>query len=109
MRQMYNLTVQIIRYVDNLQPGVVACELLDAAGCCHTFIDKLPIFTTESLDATSAYPGPGIVRCEVVARWKDAHGHEFVRVSTATPDSVKSTEGVSAFTVLAKLIHPASG
>jgi hypothetical protein len=88
---------------------VVACELLDAEGRCHTLIDKLPIFTTESLDGTSAYPRPGIVRCEVVTRWQDAHGQEFVRVTTTTPDSVESTEGLSAFTVFAQLVHPASG
>jgi hypothetical protein len=35
--------VQIVRFVDEYQPGIVACELLDAACHCHTIIAKVPL------------------------------------------------------------------
>ena len=68
---MAELAVQIVRFVDDTQPGVVACEFSDADGRRHTLIDKVPIFTTEHLDASSAYPQGGAVRCEVLSRWRD--------------------------------------
>lgn len=54
-----NLVVSIIRFVDDTQPGVVACEFEDAEGRRHTVIDKVPIFTCEPLDAESIYPKLG--------------------------------------------------
>lgn len=37
---------------------------MDAENRKHKLIDKVPIFTTELLDATSKYPQTGVVRCE---------------------------------------------
>jgi hypothetical protein len=48
------LRVEIVRFV-----SVVACELMDAEGRKHTFIDKVPIFSLKSLDEKDAYPLPG--------------------------------------------------
>ena len=94
------LAVQIVRFVDDAQPGWVACEFLDAHGHTHTLIDKVPIFTDKILEATSVYPQPGSVGCEVLARWKDASGRELLRVSTAKPCWITSTEELSEFVVL---------
>jgi hypothetical protein len=105
---MQNLSVQILRFVGNHQPGWVACDLLDAEGRRHVFIDKVPIFTIEPLDAGSGYPKPGMVRCEVLKRWQDEKGLELVRVSTTSRDGVESTEGLREFTVFARLITSGS-
>ena len=43
--QHADLAVQIVRFVDECQPGVVACEFVDADGHLHTLIDKVPIFS----------------------------------------------------------------
>lgn len=106
---MPKLSVQIVRFVGNHQPGWVACDLVDAAGRRHVFIDKVPIFTIEPLDVNSDYPKPGIVRCKVLKRWQGEKGLELVRVSTTGPDGVESTEGLCEFTVSAKLIMSVSG
>ena len=94
------LIVQIVRFVDDHQPGWAECEFIDAEGRKHRFVDKVPIFSAERLDAASTYPRAGGIAGEVVARWKDAQGRELVRVTTARPYPIESTEGVSEFVVL---------
>lgn len=95
------LSVRIARFIDDSQPGWVECEFVDASGRRHTLRDKVPIFNTERLDADSAYPQAGVAGCDVLARWKDEHGRELVRVTTARPCDIASTEGLSEFVVLA--------
>jgi hypothetical protein len=98
---MMQLAVQIVRFVDDEpQPGIVACEFVDANGHRHTLIDKVPMCSGERVDANSAYPQPGGVRCEALARWRDANGRDVVRITTDLPDHVESSEGVSEFVVL---------
>jgi hypothetical protein len=98
---MCNLAVQIMRFLGyDPQPGIVACEFADAEGRVHTLIDKVPIFSTETIDADSIYPLPGHASCEVLERWRDVRGCELVRVSTARPWGIESTEGLSEFVVL---------
>jgi hypothetical protein len=103
------LSVQIVRWVDDYQPGIVACEFEDAEGHCHVVIDKVPIVTAANLDAASRYPQPGAIRCEILARWRDAQGRELVRISTARPDAVESTEGLSQFVVFASQLPAEPG
>lgn len=88
-----------MRFVDDHQPGWVECEFIDAEGRKHRFVDKVPIFSAEDLDAAGTYPRVGVIAGEVVARWKDAQGRELVRVTTVRPDGVESTEGLSEFVV----------
>jgi hypothetical protein len=95
------LAVQIVRFVnDEPQPGIVACEFVDAEGRCHTLIDKVPGFSANLLDTSSTYPRVGAVRCEQLARWRDATGRDLVRITIALPDGIESTEEVSEFVVL---------
>ena len=82
---------------------------MDAEGRCHSFVDKIPIFTSMNLDADSEYPIRGSVRCEVIGRFKDEKGRDLVRVTTARPDSIESSEGRSEFTVSANLINSVPG
>lgn len=84
--ELGELALEIVRWVEDYQPGIVASELVDADGRRHTFVGKVPIFSTEdNLDAKSGYPRRGGLRCTVLSRWKDANGRDLVRVSIAEP------------------------
>ena len=100
MPQIVDLHVQIVRFVLDHQPAIVACEVVDADGQCHAFIGKVRMFLDRDLSADSAYPLPGAIRCAVSNRWRDASGRELVRVNTADPDFIESTEGLSELVVL---------
>jgi hypothetical protein len=97
---MYKLAVEIVRFVDEHQPGWVASEFMDAEGRRHTIVDKVPVLSIEQLDAASKYPQPGFVACEVLNRWDDDRGRKMVRISTAKPFDIGSTEELSEFVVL---------
>ena len=95
------LCLQIIRCTDDQSyPGWVECQFTDALGRRHTLADKVPIFSSEELDMHSAYPRPGVVRCEILDKWQDEAGREFVRVNT----EAESAEGLTDFVVLATQI-----
>lgn len=98
---MPQLTVQIVRCVDDSFPGWVDCEFVDAAGNLHTLRDKIPIFATEDLDATSPYPQPGVAACEVIDHWSDAEGRKLVLITTDRPCGIESLEGLTVFVVFA--------
>lgn len=95
-----DLTVKIVNFVADHQPPIVACELVDADGRRHTFIDKFWIFSEETLDDQRDYPQDGAIRCAVLEDWRESTGRELIRVSTADPDHIESTEGFSEFVVL---------
>jgi len=59
---MPNLAVEIVRFVDDHQPGWVECEFIDAEGRRHTIIEKVPIVSPDKLDSTSEYPQSGFVQ-----------------------------------------------
>jgi hypothetical protein len=101
---MPDLMVRIVRFVDRDFPGWVECEFVDAEGRRHSIIEKVPIVTTEDLGADSEYPKPGIVRCEILKRYRDDKGQELVRISTDRPTGIESTEGTSEFAVPADLL-----
>jgi len=102
---METLAVQIVKFFDDAQPSIVACEFSDASGRRHTLIDKVPIFSNELLDSSSKYPQDGLVRCEVLSRWRDNDDRELLRISIARPDSVESTEGLSEFVVFSSQVR----
>ena len=97
-----NLAVEIVRYVRDDQPGWVACEFMDAEGRRHTIVDKVPVVSSEMLDASSQYPRPGFVGCTVLREWRDVNGRDLARVSTETPRWIESTEGLTEFVVLSR-------
>jgi len=103
---VHKVAVQIVRFVDSGFPGWAECEVVDAAGRRHILRNKVPIFTVEDLDVNSKYPRSGFVDCEVVDRYQDEKGQELVRVTTAEPYDIESTEGLFEFTVSASLVTP---
>jgi hypothetical protein len=106
--EVVDLAVEIVRFLDDYQPGIVACEFVDANGRRHAFIEKAPVFSLEDLNADSKYPLSGSARCVVLNRWCDANERELVSISTAEPFGIESTEGLSEFVVLQAQVsaHP---
>jgi hypothetical protein len=95
-----DLAVQIVRFVDDYQPGILEVEFTDAAGQPHRLIDKAPIFTTATLSADSVYPQPGTVRCSLLRVLQDRGERELLTISTAEPFSIETAEGLTQFDVL---------
>jgi hypothetical protein len=93
------LRVQIVRYVEDYFPGIVECELLDAAGSVHTFIEKGPVVSDKWPGPEDKYPMNGIIRCEILERWHDPEGRDLVRVTTEQPDYVETKNGMMEFVV----------
>ena len=93
------VAVQITSFVDPHNPGIVEGKLTDAEGIVHTFVDKVPIFTREMLDAYSHYPQDGDLECRVLARWQDIDGRALARIRT-----IESTGEKSEFVVLSSQI-----
>ena len=95
------MRVQIVRFLDEAQPGIVACTFRDAQHETHTIIDKLPIFTEARLWSDSEYPQPGLARCEVLERLVEGErGSQVARITIARPDHLESVTGISEFLVL---------
>jgi hypothetical protein len=65
-----------------------------------SFNDKVPIFSADGdFSFSTAFPIPGVIRCELVKRWRDANGQEIVTVNTELPDHVESIDGQTIFDV----------
>jgi penicillin-binding protein 1A len=107
MNTRTDVRVEITRFVDEDQPGFVECTLTDAAGKVWTFVEKVPIVSSESLDASSTYPQPGAIGCVVLSRRRDDLGREVLLIDTSKPDGVESTDGETRFEVLAELVDGA--
>ena len=103
---MPQVRVEIIRFVDDHDyPGWVECRLIDAWGREWSFMDKVPVFTCESLWSDSKYPCPGAIVCEIVERKTDASGRELVTIDTEKPFGVEATAGEYRFDVLAEQLE----
>lgn len=93
------IKVEITRFVDASQPGFVELSFIDAIGRTHSFVEKVPVVTTEDLDASSAYPRPATLDCTVIARGVDDDGRRIFTVDTSQPSGISSTVGQSTFVV----------
>jgi len=98
------LKVQIVRYVEHYFPGIVECELVDAGGHLHRFIEKGPIVSDEWPGPEDSYPMSGVIRCEILEQWREPDGRDLVRVTTERPDDVETKEGITEFVVLSSQV-----
>jgi hypothetical protein len=89
---MPGLHLQILRYVDDSFPGWVECQLFDAEGREHLFVEKVPVVASEDLDAESPSPQPTFVECTVLERSLRGDGRDLVTVDTDKPWGIVSTE-----------------
>ena len=103
---MTSVCVEITRWVEDYQPGVVECKLIDAAGCEWLFIEKLPLVSEDdSLCASSVYPVPGLIACKVLAYIEDLSRRRTVRITTENPNHTASVNGQAIFDVLPEQIQ----
>jgi hypothetical protein len=91
---LVGVQVEIVRYADDSYPGWVEFYLIDVHGRRWSFVEKVPIVTEALLDASSTYPQPGLIACEVVGR---AGG--VARIDTTRPWGIESVEGETRFEV----------
>jgi hypothetical protein len=95
-----SLHVQIVRFLsDSPQPGIVECQLVDAAGREWFFIDKVPTFTSIAVDGQSRYPQPGSIACAVIKKRRNSQGQKIITIDTDKPWGVESTTGETTFDV----------
>lgn len=99
--EISQVAIQIVRFVLEHQPSIVAGELVDANAERHAFIEKCAMFVDEWLWADSAYPIAALMRCLVLERWVDEQGQALVRITTDKPDSIESDLGRTEFVVFA--------
>jgi hypothetical protein len=102
---MTAVAITIVRFADESQPGWVECELSDAAGRCHTFLEKIPVVSREELWRESGYPRDGVIACEVVSTWVDAAGRSLAKIDTSHPWSIESKDGATEFVVCSESLR----
>ena len=81
---MPSLRVQIVRFVEAYQPGIVECQFRDSDGQLHSIIGKMPCFTAAGLWWDSEYPQPGEAMCQVLD--PPANGAVTIRLAEETTD-----------------------
>src|SRR5687767_11078468 len=101
---MHTVSVQIVRFSDLSFPGWVECVLRDTSGREWLFSDKAPVFTKSHLCATSSYPQPGVVACEIVREWTDDDGRARCQITTGRPWSVEAVGGETEFEIFREQI-----
>jgi len=99
------LNVTITRFIDQHQPGFVECVLVDVRGRKWIFNEKIPIVSSEILDADSEYPRPGFIGCSIIRWQQNEGGRQSVVVNTEQPWHVESTDGNTVFEVFVEQIE----
>lgn len=94
---MLGVRVNISRYADDSFPGWVEFRLVDALGHEHVFEEKVPVVTTDHLDAASSYPQPGVIACVVLGRSESDDGRQLVHIDMSW--GIESMAGRSQFDV----------
>lgn len=100
---MATVRVLITKLVDEAFPGWVECELIDAQGHVHVFVEKLPVFGAD-FDDLGSYPRPARLQCQVVERSATHQGRERVTIDTAASWGVQASTGLSRFVVFAEQV-----
>ena len=102
MREVTSVACEIVRWTDDHFPGWVEARLVDADGREWRFEDKVPVFSTEPLTATTSYPVAGAIRCEIVAEDQKVGR---TAIDTSSPDGITAVDGVTTrFSVISSLI-----
>jgi hypothetical protein len=95
---MPSVEVEITRYVNASFPGWVEFVLDDARGVRWTFVDKVPVVSTEDLTEASDYPRSAKIECEVVSD-PDVAEPGLVKIDTSRPWGIEAKDGTSKFVV----------
>jgi hypothetical protein len=104
--QIASVAVEITRFVDASFPGWVEVVLHDASGSKWTFVEKVPVVSTENLCETSEYPRAALIECEVVPDPAVSEAAGLVRIDTSRPWGIETKDGTSTFVVHhSQLVH----
>jgi len=95
------IKVRIARWVEDYQPGIVECELIDRLGKRSSFTIKLPVVTTEQLSSASEFPREGYLPCVAIASSSDDAGRDVIVVDTSLPLQEEADGGNTRFEVFA--------
>ena len=98
---MIGVGIEIESFVLDAQPGFVAFTLVDANGKSWSFVDKVPVLTSELLDAQSTYPRRGWIACTVVERRVGPDGRPRAVIDTSRPWGLSARTSETTFEVLA--------
>ena len=96
---MNAVRVSITAFVDDDFPGWVACELTDADGVLHQFVEKVPVVSNEDLRQNSSFPRDGAIACKVNSNWIDDLGRSLSKIGTSQPWDIESKAGITDFVV----------
>lgn len=102
---MNAIRISITAFVDDGFPGWVSCEMIDADGVLHQFVEKVPVVSNEDLRLDSAYPRSGTIACDVNSTWTDELGRDLSKIDTSRPWGIESKAGITEFVVLSSSIH----
>jgi hypothetical protein len=101
---MPSISVEIVRFVDEHQPGFVECRFEDAHGLVHVVVEKAPVVSTENLWSNSDYPRPGLIACTVEEEYNDQAGRSLVSVNMELPWHIESSTGQTRFELLSSQV-----
>jgi lactoylglutathione lyase len=87
--------INILRFIDDSQPGWVECNFKDAFDKEHIIREKTAVISSEYLDRNSEYPKQGLVACEIVKESKGNNGRIIYTVRCIS--GVESIEGLTEF------------
>lgn len=102
---MKAIQISITAFADDGPPGWVECEMIDADGVLHQFVEKVSVVSNEDLRLDSAYPRYGKIACEVNSTWIDERGRDLSKIDTSRPWGIESKAGTTEFVVLSGSIH----
>ena len=97
---MKAIKIKITCFISDHQPGFVEGRFNDAWNKEHVVQDKVPVLTSEDLDANSAYPQDGVIGCEIIKQWTDKDQRLIFTVTTEKPWSVDTIDGLTEFDIL---------
>ena len=98
---MHGITVRIIEFVDEHQPGWVKCIFTDAYGKEWSVIEKIPVVTSTSLNSMSFYPTEGFIACHILS---EIEGQQITTIDTSKPWGINAESGETVFDVFSTQI-----
>ena len=97
-RQLADIHVTIVEWVDDHQPGTVACSFVDRFGTERRIVEKLPVVVeADGLWGQFMLPAPGRLRGRIVREGVDEIGQPFAIVDISDPWDIEATDGLTIF------------
>jgi len=98
------LSVHIVQFVDDSQPGWVRCTFNDIHGKQWSIVEKVPIVTADWLDIKSRYPQRGVIPCQIMEEHIDQANIKVLTIDIGIPLAIETEDGQTRFEVFADQI-----